>query len=225
MSRANRRAARLRSFGPRAVGADGVLASTGGVVDAIYLGSDLDRGGLERDNGAVDCGDVRVEPLYLSYRVEAMHRLIESCGGWLGCADSGHGTYSILERSHAADCPRYAKPQGARRRSGARERDARRARAYAIWMSAIPSATANHAPPPTIPATSTAPPIIRTIRRTKMTAPARGMWTQSWSSPRAARARIFIVPHTRETIEKVIRPQSLADSARGTTWAPYPMSA
>ena len=77
----------------------GLSRSTGGIVDPIYLGGDLDYGGLQRDDGPVERRDVCVESLHLGDGIEAMHGLIKSGRRWLPTADSQYGADSILKRS------------------------------------------------------------------------------------------------------------------------------
>jgi hypothetical protein len=79
-----------------------LLRSTGGIVDPIYLGSDLDHSDLQGDDSPVDCGDIRVQSLYLGDGIEAVHRLIEPGCRWLAASDAGDGPDSILKRSHAS---------------------------------------------------------------------------------------------------------------------------
>jgi len=65
---------------------------------------------LQRDDGAVERGDVRVESLYLGDGIEAMHGLVKRGRGWLTTTDSQYGTDSILERSDLLIVPQNLPP-------------------------------------------------------------------------------------------------------------------
>lgn len=89
--------------------------STGGIVDPVYLGGDLNDGGLQRDDRPNHESDLGLEPLYLRLRLDAEHRSFKAVRRRRHTADPRHGPDSILKRSHDRTLPRIQYPLGSRR--------------------------------------------------------------------------------------------------------------